>query len=198
MLPDSLLETLAKLHSGPERGYHAWSHPKALLALLPQVREALHEPLALECAIVLHDVVYDPKAGDNEARSAALALELLDGVVDDEVRRRAAAMILATARHEVSPDMTAEEAADCAVFLDLDLSVLGADRDAFDRYEAGVRHEYGHVPWEAFRTGRAALLERFLARERLYLSDWGHARFEATARANLKRSIDRLRGGANA
>ena len=70
----------------------------------------------------------------------------------------------------------------------------GAEPAAFDRYEAQVRREYAHVPDEAFRLGRAAVLERFAQRGQLYFSDWGRARFEAAARANLARSLAALRG----
>ena len=30
---DALIETIRELHSGPDRGYHDWSHPLALLEL---------------------------------------------------------------------------------------------------------------------------------------------------------------------
>jgi predicted metal-dependent HD superfamily phosphohydrolase len=79
------------------------------------------------------------------------------------------------------------------MFLDMDLSILGAPQADFDAYEAGVRHEYREVPDTAFRAGRATILEGFLARDTLYFSDWGRARFEAAARENLKRSVAALR-----
>ncbi|HEY1752426.1 MAG TPA: phosphohydrolase [Caulobacteraceae bacterium] len=193
MLPAALIEQIRKLHGGPERAYHAWSHPQALLGLLAEVRGQLADPLAVECAILLHDAVYDPTRADNEAKSAVLARDLLAGVVPDATLERAVSLIEATARHEVPAGMPADEAADCRVFLDMDLSILGADPEAFDGYEAGVRHEYRHVPDAAFRQGRAAVLERFLGRERLYMSGWGHQRFEAKARENLARSLRALR-----
>ena len=80
-----------------------------------------------------------------------------------------------------------------AVFLDMDLSILGAAPEMFDAYEAGVRYEYREVPDKAFRNGRAAILEGFLARDFLYFSDWGRAQFEQAARTNLKASIVKLR-----
>jgi predicted metal-dependent HD superfamily phosphohydrolase len=72
------------------------------------------------------------------------------------------------------------------------LSILGASDAIFDAYETGVRHEYKEIPIDLFSTGRAAILQGFLARDRLYLSDWGYQRFEAKARANLARSIAAL------
>jgi len=89
-------------------------------------------------------------------------------------------------------DLSPDDAHDTAIFLDLDLSILGASEDVFDAYERGVRHEYRHVPEAAFRAGRAAILENFLSRDRLYLSDWRYARFEERARLNLRRSIAAL------
>jgi predicted metal-dependent HD superfamily phosphohydrolase len=162
--------------------------------LLPQVSGRLHDPLAVECAILLHDAVYDPTAADNEKRSAALAAEILEGVVPADSLARAVKLIEATERHQVPDRLSPKEAEDCRIFLDMDLSILGADKEAFDRYEAGVRHEYRHVPEALFRQGRAAILERFLERQTLFMSDWGRERFEARARTNLRRSLDALRG----
>lgn len=193
MLAPALIDAIRKLHDDPARGYHAWSHPQALLGLLAEVRDQLHDPIAVECAILLHDAVYDPRRTDNEQRSAALAQRLLDGVVPAETLARTIRLVEATERHELPAGVSAGEADDARIFLDLDLSVLGAEDDAFDAYEAGVRHEYRHVPDADFRRGRAAILAGFLARDRLFLSDWGHARFEARARANLRRSLAALR-----
>ncbi|SDC36605.1 hypothetical protein SAMN05444678_102435 [Sphingomonas sp. YR710] len=79
-----------------------------------------------------------------------------------------------------------------AIFLDMDLSILGASEAAFDAYEAGVRHEYRDVPDAALRAGRSQILQSVLARDRLYMSAWGRNRFEAKARKNLQRSMAAL------
>jgi predicted metal-dependent HD superfamily phosphohydrolase len=192
MLPAQLIRRIRRLHDDPRRSYHAWSHPQALLELLAEVRSQLSDPLAVECAILLHDAVYDPERADNERRSAALARELLTGVVPTASLVRAVRLIEATERHQIPDDTPEREAGDMRVFLDMDLSVLATADDAFDAYEAGVRHEYDHVPEADFRQGRAAVLSGFLAREQLYLSDWGRARFETRARANLQRSLAAL------
>jgi len=77
--------------------------------------------------------------------------------------------------------------------VDADLSILGAAPAAFDRYETQVRREYAFVPEAEWRTRRAALLRRFLAQPRLFLTE-EFGRFEAPARANLARSCARLEG----
>lgn len=193
MLDEALIAEIAELHSGPDRGYHGWSHPQALLRLFAETEGSLDDPLAVYCAIVLHDVIYEPRRSDNETRSAVLARTMLQDVIPGESLDRAIRLIEATARHAIPADLPEGETADMARLLDMDLSILAAPIAVFDAYEAGVQHEYREVPEEAFRQGRAAILEGFLAREALYMSDWGKLRFEAQARENLKRSIAQLR-----
>jgi predicted metal-dependent HD superfamily phosphohydrolase len=194
MLSVALLAEIQALHEGPDRGYHGWSHPLALLALFDEVEAELTDPLAVRCAILLHDAIYEPRRADNETRSAELARRMLDGVVPDATLDRAVRLIEATQRHAIPEGLAPDEIDDTARFLDMDLSILGAKPQVFDAYEAGVRHEYREVPEDLFRQGRAAILEGFLKREALYFSDWGRARFEVRARENLKRSIAQLKG----
>jgi predicted metal-dependent HD superfamily phosphohydrolase len=105
-------------------------------------------------------------------------------------------MIIATAKHELADTLAGTDRSDTAHFLDMDLAILGAPEHHFTRYEAQIRKEYAHVSDTGFRTGRAAILCRFLARERLYFSEWGSNQFEDRARSNLKRSIAALEGGS--
>ena len=189
MLPGALTNTIRELHSGPDRGYHGWSHPLALLRWHKEVSDQLHDSLAVYCAILLHDAIYEPRANDNESRSAALAKDLLSGVVPNATLVRTLRMIEATAKHMVPENLPDDDIPDMAMFLDMDLSILGAAPEVFDTYEAGVRHEYREVPDADFRQGRSRILQSFLERDWLYFSPWGRARFEAKARENIKRSI---------
>ena len=167
-------------YGDPGRAYHGWAHVAAMLAGLdaagvdPEFAGVALDEVAL--AVFFHDAVYDPRAGDNEARSAALAATMLANVVPPPTLARAVRLIEATAAHAIPPGLPADEAADMALFLDMDLSILGADIATFDRYEAGVRHEYRHVPDAQFGMARAGILERFLARDTLYFSAWGQRR----------------------
>ena len=56
-----------------------------------------------------------------------------------------------------------------------------------------MRYEYAFVPEDAFRAGRAAILERFLESPALYPDPAFRERLEAPARANLRREIAGLR-----
>ena len=55
-----------------------------------------------------------------------------------------------------------------------------------------MRAEYSHISDADFQSGRKAILEGFLERDRLFFTTAGQARFEVPARANLRREIDSL------
>lgn len=63
----------------------------------------------------------------------------------------------------------------------------GAD---FDRYDAAVADEYkAVVPGFIYRFKRKHFLRELLASPRIFLSDYGHARWDAAARDNLRRAL---------
>jgi predicted metal-dependent HD superfamily phosphohydrolase len=90
--------------------------------------------------------------------------------------------------------LSVNDAADLAGLLDIDLSILAARPEVFDRYERDVRAGYAVVPEHVFRTGRAGLLKAFQERPRLYFTEAAHRDWESAARANLARSIAALTG----
>ena len=172
------------------RHYHDWRHVCAMLADLDDVRAELADPAAVELAIWYHDLVYDPKAGDNETRSAEAAGRTLGRLGLPPAFVAAVAELVMATKHDGRPPTSA----DAAHLIDLDLAVLGAPPAAFAEYDAGIRAEYAHVPAEAYAAGRAAVLHSFLDRPSIYQTPAGRRRWEAAARGNLGQSVDRLSG----
>lgn len=192
LIDEPIKADLTARYGAAGRYYHGQAHIEALLALAAEYRSSLADPQAVEAAIWFHDAIYDSRAADNEARSAALAREMLAGRTDRSRLDRIAAMIEATATHVVPDLADGRSRADAALFLDMDLSILGAAPDEFDAYEAAVRREYDWVPDAAWRAGRAGVLRTFLARPHIFHSDPFRRRFEEAARRNLARSLQRL------
>jgi predicted metal-dependent HD superfamily phosphohydrolase len=192
LISEPLRVELAAAYQAPGRYYHDLRHIEALLGLATACADDIVDRDALEAAIWFHDAVYDTRREDNEERSAVLAEERLAGVAGAERIARIAAMIRATAGH-IRPDYSGGPAAqDFALFLDMDLSILGSPEADFDAYEAAVRREYDWVTDEQWRQGRRAVLARFLARPAIYLTERFKASYEAAARRNLVRAIARL------
>lgn len=192
LIDEPLKRELSALYEAEGRHYHDLGHIEAMLALANDYKTSLHDLEAVEAAIWFHDAIYDSRANDNEARSAALAEKKLAGRTDAQRLGRITAMISATATHEL-PQFDDENAArDAALFLDMDLAILGAPPDAFDAYEQAVRREYGWVEEPMWRAGRGAVLQNFLARPHIFHTEEFRQRFEARARQNMARSLEAL------
>ena len=188
-LPAPLWEQVRRAYSGPGRAYHGVAHLDDVLARYDEVH--WEHPLEALIALAYHDAVYIPGASDNEERSASLARAAIERWVPGVDVDRVVHEIELTARHGwIEPrDVGADEARG----LGCDMAILGASPDAFDAYERGIAEEYGALPTAMFAIGRRAFLERLLSRERIYLSHEFQARFDASARANLRRSLELLR-----
>jgi predicted metal-dependent HD superfamily phosphohydrolase len=194
LISEPLRAELAAAYTSAGRHYHDLRHVEALLALAEACAGEINDREAVEAAIWFHDAVYDTRREDNEARSAALAEERLAGTASEERIARIAVMIRATAGHSL-PDLTdAGPWQDCALFLDMDLSILGGPEPEFDAYEAAVRREYDWVTDDQWRQGRRAVLAGFLARPAIYATPRFQASHEAAARRNLTRAIAQLDG----
>jgi predicted metal-dependent HD superfamily phosphohydrolase len=166
-------------YADPRRTYHNAAHIRAMLDALAS-RHVLTETLAL--AVWGHDLIYDPRRGDNEARSAEVFGAWLISQGAAERVPEITTLILAT-RHAESPATRAE-----ALLVDADLGILGADAPAFAAYDAAIRQEYAFVPQEAYRAGRARVLRGFLDRERIYTTP-EFAELEKRARKNLTAAL---------
>jgi predicted metal-dependent HD superfamily phosphohydrolase len=162
LLSDEFRGQLIGIYSGPGRHYHDLRHIRALLEMAQEHAREITDSEAVEAAIWFHDAVYDTRRGDNEAESAKLATQLLAGVVADERLEFIAAMIRASANHRVPESMDAAAASDCALFLDMDLAILGSAGE-FAAYERAVRLEYDWVPEKAWIADRSQMLRNFLA-----------------------------------
>jgi len=178
-----VVDDLLVRHREPHRRYHTVAHVAWVVRVAQELldaaatRDALDEPVVFAAAL-FHDAIYDTRSADNEGRSADLAADATAALGWAAERTELVTrLVLATASHE--PGDRHEE-----VLLDADLSVLGTDPATYASYVTGVRAEYGHVDDDAWRSGRAEVLRRFLDRPHIYATDAMRSR-EARARANL-------------
>ena len=185
-----VLDELVGAYAEPHRAYHTLDHIAALLQLLDVHGGTRPTGMRCELAILFHDVVYDP--GTDRQRGgerAPCARAPGDTRISEATIAKVERYILAT-QHGTSRDAAADT--DLALLLDLDLSVLAAAPDAYRAYAQAIRREYALYPDEVYRPGRRRVLEGFLARERIYLTDRLRALWEARARANLAGEIAAL------
>ena len=192
-LGTALAEGLARQYDRWPRRYHDARHLFACVRTCEDVRGIAPAPDAVAFALWFHDAVYRPWRHDNEARSAsqaALAARRwgLDAAFTARVRR----LVEATAHlgGEPAPEAAADPAT--AWVLDIDLGILGAPADVYERYERDVRREYFFVGPARWRRGRAAVLKHFLGQPRIFRTTHFHDLLEARARQNLAAALARL------
>jgi predicted metal-dependent HD superfamily phosphohydrolase len=168
-------------YAEPTRRYHDLRHLTEVLDRIDHLAEYARQADAVRLAGWFHDAIYDPHRGDNEEASAQLATGALARCgVGDPIAAEVSRLVLLTAGHAPAADDP-----DGAVLCDADLAVLSTAPERYAVYVADVRAEYAHVPDEAFREGRAAVLTDLAARDRLFGTDYGRAYWEKRARHNL-------------
>jgi len=153
---DAVYADVVTRYGEPHRRYHTLEHVAEVLAVVDELDGALE----VEWAAWLHDVIYDVRAADSEARSAGYAGEVLAQLrAPDDVIREVQRLVELSATHAVvGGDKHG------AVFVDADLAILASAPERYDRYARDVRAEYEHIDDAAWRTGRRAVLESLLTR----------------------------------
>ena len=184
---DALFDRLHRAYSSPDRHYHGVRHIDECLRALDDFAANAQRLAEVEAALYFHDAIYDTHRDDNEARSADWARAALrSGGAPADAADRVHALILATRHAAPVADPDAQ------LVVDVDLGILGQSPAAFARYDTDIRREYHWVAWDDYVTARTAVLERFLARDRIYATRSFYDRFEAQARYNIACAIARL------
>jgi predicted metal-dependent HD superfamily phosphohydrolase len=186
-----LFERLVESYSTPNRAYHNLEHLAEMFDVIKRLAPVIADPDSVHFAVWFHDAVYDTCATDNEERSAQLAKELLTPLaVPRQTIARVAGLVRATA-HLASTESPFDT--DTAALLDADLAILGTTPERYSRYARDIRLEYHWVPEADYRRGRAAVLQAFLARPRIFHHTLTFEVGEERARSNLKVELDSLK-----
>lgn len=190
VLPDpfAYADRLLARWAEPQRRYHTLAHLQAVLDHIDTMAHYADDPDVVRLAAWFHDAVYRPDLSENEERSARLAeLALPEAGLSQERTDEVARLVRLTTTHAAAPGDH-----NGAVLCDADLAVLGSAPEAYAAYAAAVREEYGFVPDDDFRAGRAAILEQLLDLPRLFRTPHGELEWEARARRNLAQELRAL------
>ena len=172
----------------PSRHYHTLVHIDAMLSLA--TKHEVRDRVAVDLATIFHDVVYDAVAGGggrNERESARVFVEFAHSTTMTSERiDKVVQWIERTWSHD-----GAGLDSDGRLFMDFDMSILGAERDAYARYASQVRREYGHVNWLYWRVGRSQFLSASTSKN--VFCTPGFAGLEGKARSNARAECLKLR-----
>jgi predicted metal-dependent HD superfamily phosphohydrolase len=140
--------------TAPHRHYHNLGHIALMIRSLEErafKTTSYHFP-ELILAALFHDIVYDATRSDNEEASAATYRIWMSGTDFDH--NWVEDLILRTKTHDLRTTSS-----DICLFLLADLEILWSPPTTYAWYARGVRKEYAHVPAQAYRDGRAKVLD---------------------------------------
>lgn len=189
-LANAIYNEIQDSYSSSGRYYHTLEHIDKLLAVFEEFKDKIGEKDAVEFAIWYHDIIYVPGRTDNETESARLAEKRMRELgIEAERISKTVQLIEATKTHRLTAEV---DNFDGQFFLDADLSILGADWENYLAYAKDIRKEFSFVDKDAYAAGRGAVIQEFLRRERIYLTDELSQKLEGQARENIRRELAEL------
>ncbi len=131
------------------RFYHTTQH---LLEVLENLKKSGGTSDELFLAAVYHDAIYDPKASDNEERSAELFLEhAKSSSLSADQKNKIKQYILDTKSHETK-DATSQ------FLINADLEILSQPFEKLIAYEKQIFREYQFVDYTVYKPKRLEVL----------------------------------------
>jgi predicted metal-dependent HD superfamily phosphohydrolase len=198
-------ERIFAMYSSKSRFYHTKTHIDSMLTLFSLVGTANEASLELSnqtviiLSIIFHDVIYDASKHNNELMSSELFLEFAKDVIlpeniDHQIVKQVVRFILATQSHIlIDSKLNGPYDSSLLLFLDLDLSILGASPLSYDEYTRNIYKEYSpfYSP-RSYRSGRLNILEKFVAAPKLFKTQIMQEKFEILAKENIQRELKTL------
>ena len=180
-------DDVISLYAEKHRRYHNAIHIDATLKHFDIVKEQIQKPDLVELSLWFHDVIYQPFSKSNELDSANYAVQFLqNNNVPSGVQRCVFDLIMAT----IHDAKTSSD--DQAWLVDIDLSILGAKGDVYQKFSKGVRFEYRRVPFFLYKKKRKEVLNGFLQRDYIYFTRFFREKFESQARSNMINEMQSL------
>ncbi len=147
---------LARHWQEPHRHYHGEGHLAHLLAQIEHLHQAgeinqEHRKILLMAAFY-HDAIYDPRATNNEEKSAELFLEHADSHPNTQAVKE---IILDTQTHQPSSELS-------ALFSDLDMQIVRkASFSELLAWEKAIFKEYQFVDYSIYKKTRLDYLAKW-------------------------------------
>ncbi|KZX76142.1 hypothetical protein A3715_20575 [Oleiphilus sp. HI0009] len=179
---------LVQEYTSEPRKYHGLGHIHHMLELAEKIKSKVEDWDSFYFAIWFHDVIQDKLLATEMLSAEKCCMAMLELGLDKSAADRAARLILATKSHDQ------DYSGDVKLFVDLDLSILGAPRKEYSAYANQCRQEFNIPNW-LYRKGRIELLRKFLNKKRIYKSDCFWEELEANARSNISYEMEILRNG---
>lgn len=146
LIANNINPVVLKRYNEPHRHYHTINHIHEMLLILQNEND-----LALNLAVIFHDIIYDPKMSDNEEKSAELFKELWKG--DKKLSDEVCQIILETKTHNYTTPNSRK-------LLEADLGIFMQTTDKIIEYDKQIFKEYQFVDYKKYREARLDVLTK--------------------------------------
>ena len=153
----SIYQIIENYYNEDTRYYHTLTHIHDLLVLFHQFNSIITQKSVVFLSIIFHDIIYNPKAADNEEKSAELFQTLMTSFLPIDIITIVLDFIIATKSHQLSSNNI-----NLKLFLDFDMSIFSTDRSIYIKYANSIRNEYIHVDFEVYCVKRSEFLRSML------------------------------------
>jgi predicted metal-dependent HD superfamily phosphohydrolase len=185
---EKIFQAVINAYCNPARHYHNLEHIQQILQAIEEVKYLSNCPNIISLSAWFHDYVYCPERQDNEEKSAEYAKINLNKLkISNQIIEAVKQIIISTKTHYPLLDNI-----DNLIFLDADLSILGTSPERYWRYAQAIRQEYHWLSDRDYQQGRTKVLNNFLARDKIYYTDYFYRQLEKAARNNLKSEIHNI------
>ncbi|MCH2223159.1 MAG: hypothetical protein MK066_00220 [Crocinitomicaceae bacterium] len=168
------------------RCYHTLNHVYSLLLLIDKQELVTFNRITLIITAFFHDLVYIAGSSKNETASAELMKQLfINQGITHPIIIAAAKIITDTQKHKSKDPLS-------QLFLDMDLSILGADEKAYETYSKQVRQEFICTPQTLYNIGRKRFIRETLERPSIFYTKYFIDNYEEQAIENLKNELNTL------
>jgi pantetheine-phosphate adenylyltransferase len=140
----------------PHRKYHSIHH---LEDLIQQINEYIElspkERDMLTLTAIFHDIIYNPRRGDNEVQSAEFFLNHVAMNKDSSEIKEIATIIRDTKHHTPSTHLS-------GIFSNMDMAIVRRPYAELLMWEDEIRYEYSHLPGIVYIIGRVRFLRQMI------------------------------------
>lgn len=180
-------DVVISLYHEEHRGHHNVDHLLDLAVHFEHHQDKFAEDRrAVIAALIYHDGMYDCRPGEDEEQSALLMREELESLgVEESVIDRAEQLVRWAATHDALEDDHVAQ-----LFLDMDMSILGARFDAYDAYLNGVAKEFctmHNISRDQFDQARLSIFVEPTLNKGAIFKTREYQPYEAIALQNLQR-----------
>jgi predicted metal-dependent HD superfamily phosphohydrolase len=203
-----IYDELISLYITPNRTYHTITHIENMVNSIYELLKIYsfnnHDIRKAELifAAFFHDAIYNPTTHDtyvpedqdsDEVLSAKIAIKSLKFMGLDNIHSLSHIyeLIALTDGHKIDPNLHTELLIQ-EIFVDSDISILGAIKPKYYEYKTGIWKEYTHINVDRFIAGRLEFLTQYIKKKAIFNTEYMNQMYNEQAYININGEITEL------